>query len=465
MSIPESRRNRNATEERRASVPSSGDGLSKDRALQLLLETRAVDPKSDQVFVQRYPNLLDGGNDSHSIVIGERKRLWSFYGRLARVRNEVRRAFRDPVTEERALQEASLRFLFESYRKTYRLDLMKFEEERLRLVWAIKEARASVQRLVEAYIPEVDRLQVDMSSDVEAQDNPIELLRLCGLKGDDVLSQRTRAEARRQLTITMLLFEMLRFGNAPDDLDRDLADFDDELKREYFLRRRSTRLLIAADLDPENAYRVSRFGFEPIGTSDDRRVSSDTRLSGKIEARYISVKGEEIPVLYETRVKRDPWVKLIQKNERDPKALLDLCGARFVFFREQDLMAGVEHLRSRVVCVPGTVFGQESNLARAGVVDARNANSAEEYRAWKFNWMVFGRFFELQFMLLPDWLNERCSRGPENHVHYKLRRNLSRVFPKLFPNVDWNDPGLRMRMHAMQLGKIGYFTQILPMFS
>lgn len=432
------------------------DVLSRDQALRLLFETVSVDPLKDTDFVQRYPNLLDGGEASPSVVIGERKRLRRFYRRLAMLRRDICRLQKDPALQVAALKEESLRLLFEYYRKTYRLDSTQFDEERRRFIWAIKEARASIQRLMDAYIPEVDRLQVDMSSDVESEDDPIELIRLCGLGGEDVLSRRTRAEARRQLTIAMLLFEMLRFGSSPDDLDRDLADFDDEMKQEFFIRRKSTRLLIAADLDPQNAYRVSKFAFEPYGTSDEHRVSSDDRIYGKIDARYIRTDGREIPVIYEARVKRDPWIKLIQKNERDSRSLLDLCGARFVFFSERDLMAGVDLLRSHVVYVPGTVFGQESNLVRAGVVDVRNSSSAEEYRAWKFNVMLFGRFFELQLMLLPDWLNERWSRGPENHVHYKLRRNLSRVFPKLFPNVDWNDPGLRMRMHAMQLGKIGH---------
>ena len=430
-----------------------------DKALAQLLEKTSIDPLTDQMFIQHYPNLVewqDQLSKPPSIIRGERERLNRFFFQLARERTKVRQTITDPDLQTDALRDVSHRFLFEYYRKTYRLAPDSFEVERDRLFSCVREARASVERLIDRYIPEVDRLQIDMSSDVEREDDPIGLLRLCGEGGSDSLAMRTRAEARRQLTIAMLLYEMHRGGSAYDDLERDMTDFDNELKHRSFVRGRSTRLLFSADLDPAADNRVSHLAIAPMGAGEFPPSTSSARLIGRIEPRFLNVGGKDVPVVYETRVKEDPWIKLIQKNERDPRVLRDMCGVRFIFFELEDVELGVKHLRDRIVCVPGTVFGQVSNLARSGAIDAKNIHSAEEFRAWKFNVKIFDRFFEIQFMLFKDWLNERCSRGPENHTNYKLRRMLADVFPKLFPYVDWNDVGLRRRMYAMQLGKIGH---------
>jgi hypothetical protein len=412
----------------------------------------------DDDFLQHFPNVAAEPDANHSITIGERVRFQELLKALARARSVARRDHQGPVELlDRAERLAGGKALHAYYSKTYRLNAADFERDSAQAVASVKDAQLCIERVNEQYFTEPHRLRLAMTSDVESEQDPVELIRLCGMRGDDILSRRTRFEARRQLTLAQLCFEMRRNGDSPDELDRDMAEFDGELKRSYFHRGKSESVHIVAELDPESEYRVKRV--ETFRSPPPEQVGHSTasRIILHPDVRFLRLRRGDIPVYYETRVKRDATLKLFRKSQRITQTLTDLLGAKFVFFKEQDLLDGVDHMRHTIARVPGTVFGEKSNISEAGVLDHENESSASEFRAWKYILLLFGRWFELQFMLLKDWINERCSRGRENHVLYKLGSSLSKLFPKLFPSpfyLDWNDPELHAQLRRLQLAKI-----------
>ncbi|MFZ2804610.1 MAG: hypothetical protein WA001_05305 [Patescibacteria group bacterium] len=408
-------------------------------------------------FYQHYPNLLPEPDDTHSITHGERVRFQVFLKAIAVARNAAWRGWDGPAESFAAHESAaSWRAVYEFYRKTYRLDPAEYETHCAWFAASVKDAHACIRRTIQECFTEPHRLRLLMTSDVESEQDPFELLRLCCMPGADILSRRTRFEARRQLTLAQLYFEMRLHGDAPDDLDRDMAEFDHELKRHFFVPGKSDSFRIVAELNPEDLFRVKSHDVSRNENVPDGH-STEERLVLYPDVRFFRVARGHIPVYYEMRVKADAPLKLLRKNQRDTRSLTDLLGAKFVFFCEQDLLDGVDLMRRKLVCVPGTVFGEASNISHAGVLDSANTSSASEFRAWKYNVSLFGRFFELQFMLAPDWINERCSRGRENHALYKLDTNCTKLFPKLFPApfyLDWDDAELREQLHRLQLARI-----------
>jgi hypothetical protein len=262
------------------------------------------------------------------------------------------------------------------------------------------------------------------------------------------------------LRLAQLEFEASLYGLSKESLTEKMRRFTSKLEEIFFVRQMSERFLIEAGLNPANAYRV-------IGTprirrrneSVGERVGGYEHVNFPLDVRFVVIKGRKIPVFYDSRVKDFLSLKLIRKCERDPRALHDLCGAKFVFFSEEDLMDAVHALRKAFVRYPGCVFGEASSLERAGVLDEENGSSADEFRAWKFNILFLGQYFELQFMLIGDWVNEWVSHGKENHELYKLRTYLKQLFPRLWPqaiyDIDWSDVNLCARLHESMLHRIG----------
>lgn len=414
-----------------------------------------VTPEDQSGFVNNFPNLLADRPEGFDILLGERERYLHVMRHVAKSRSRIRSQATegaDTLNLHADLAEVSRRALWKHLGHAYRLP--DFEAGYGQLVQCVKDARTTFNRLLDAYFSEQMRLELEMTSDVENEDDPFELLRLCSLGGQDILSRRTRLEAARQLVIAQQYLEMRQDGNSPEELDRAMTDLDDMLKRNFFASGRSACYEIAAELDPDNYYRVKTLCPAPHQPGAPHLKSHESLVVMYPGMRFIP---GDVPVFYRSRIKQDAPLKQIMKNRRDTRTVRDLLGAEFVCLDEEDLFRVVQCMRRTVVCVPGTVFGEESNLYRSGVVNEDNRYSSEEFRSTKYYARIHDRWYELQFKLLRDWINERCSGGRENHVLYKLHSNLVELFPKLFPSAlyfDWSDPELRLSLVRLQLARI-----------
>jgi len=412
-----------------------------------------VRPENQSGFVNNFPNLLADRPEGFDILVGERERYLHVLRHVAQARNRIyAREAGDTDSLNVALTEVSRRALWRYLSNAYRLP--DFEDGYAQLLQCVKDARTTINRLLDEYFPEQMRLELEMTSDVENEDDPFELLRLCCFNGQDILSRRTRFEAARQLVLAQQYFEMRHDGNSPEELDRAMTDLDDMLKRDFFASGRSACYEITAELDPDNLYRVKSVRHSQLQPGARHLKSHESLVVMYPGMRFIP---GDIPVFYRSRIKQDAPLKQITKNRRDTRTVRDLLGAEFICLNEDDLFRVVQHMRRTVVRVPGTVFGEETNLYRSGVVNKNNRFSSEEFRTTKYYARLHDRWYELQFKLLRDWINERCSGGRENHVLYKLHSNLVELFPKLFPTdlyFDWSDPELRLSLVQLQLARI-----------
>jgi len=355
------------------------------------------------------------------------------------------------------------------FRPKYDLKECDFERDMAWFRQALPIAHAAHQHLLKDFIPLLDRKNLEMISDVGTECDPLELIlytaratQAASEHPDDVVTCRAADEGHRQLRLTQLEFEAMLYGLSKADLSIAMSRFVSALEGGgFFAEGRSERLFFEADHDPANKHRVK--GQPTIRHNGNPRRSIPeglVRNEQPLDVRFIKTPRGNVRVFFDPRIKEYLSLKLIRDCEVDPRALHDLLGAKFVFFSTADLRAGVRALRETLVRIPGMVFGQASNLQRAGVANAENGSSANEYRVLKFNVHLFGQYFELQFMLIEDWLNEWASYGEENHEFYKIRAYRTELFPFIWPRVryriDWNDKDLVQRMLRMVHSRIGW---------
>jgi hypothetical protein len=398
----------------------------------------------------------------------ERRELWKRHsilsGEAMRERELVHYLRRAAVSETDPVLSIDVRrrALWDYYAPAYDPDI-PYEKAVTLIEAAILTARSAHDELLSEYITERDGRNLQMISDVATEKCPVHLIELVSradarsiTNPQDVLQRRIAFEGRRQLRLAQLEFQAALNGCAEDRLQNYIADLRAFLEKDFFSGH-STRFLIEADLDSHHRYRVKggvrcRRPDEP----ESECPKGMTRFKMNLDVRLL--KGGT-PVFFDSRIKKHQSLKRVRKSEPRHHQLDDLCGVKFVFFNERDLLAGVDRIRQTLARYPGCVFGEASNFTHAGILDPANVHSSDEYRAMKFNILLFGRYYEVQVMFIEDWINEQASHGSENHKLYKLRKYMDTLFPRMWPQViygvDWKDPALRRRLLKMFFAKIG----------
>ncbi|MBU2613524.1 hypothetical protein KJ925_03665 [Patescibacteria group bacterium] len=422
-----------------------------------------LDPNDDSELINQFPNLIDLPDDlerrsylenRYSVIRGESVRFRSLWRHLHLVRGRAVRAGRAGE-----LAEITRDALHTFYRDTYALRPGDVVRDAALFADAGNAARETISFLLNEYFPLHLRKGLEMDSRVAGTHDLFALLDLCATRGSNDIARRRRFEARRQLTLAQIEFEMRVDHGDPQQLDDDIEWLVQTLDRRFFMPERSEQVVIVAELDPENAYRTKSFEVIPSAKAVSRVTPTPTRFVLPLEIRFFEVDGREIPVYFEARAKQRAALKLIAKRNRHHEILTDLRGAMAVFFDEEhDLMAGIDKFRRVLVRAPGSVSGEASNASRAGVLDPTNMHSSGEYRARKFDVRIRNRGFELQFKYLPFFVNEMVSHGRDNHQLYRVSKYLDLVFPVLFPTkrygLDWRDSTLRQQLRDLQIAKI-----------
>ena len=427
-----------------------------------------VDPEDDHDLINQFPNLIVRPEDPEeqrrfedriSVIKGESIRFWELLRYLTRQRSRCKGPWDDEESRDAALKIATRDALHEYYADTYRLSADNIERDASFFADSVNAARETMSFLLDEYFPLRLRKGLEMDSRVAGAHDPYALIRQCAGGGSDIIARIRRFEARRQLTLAQIEFELRVDHGDPQKLDDDMAWFAQKCDQVFFLPNRSEQVVIVADLDPANAYRVKEFKVIPRSDPESRVIPTPERVVLPLDVRYFRANGRTFRVYFEARIKQRVTLKLIAKRNRHHESLTDLPGAKFVFFDEEtELMAGINQLRRVLVRAPGSVSGEASNTSRAGALDPTNAYSSQEYRARKFDVRLRNRVFELQFMYLPIWVNEMVSHGRDNHQLYRISKYLDRVLPVLLPKklygIDWRDPGIRQELWDLQIAKI-----------
>jgi len=420
----------------------------------------------DEELINKFPNLFvrpeseaerEDVERRFDILHGERERLQMLFREIARARFRAAHGS-VPDSNDMAVRDAGWHALQDYYSDTYDLTPATYDRDVRLFQESLQAADGTIERLLAEYFPLRLRQCLATSSDVAAQDDPVELLRMCATPGRDISARIRRFEARRKLTLAQLEFELRLNHCAPERLHKDLAHLVRRLKERYFSLGKSEQVTVLGQRDPGDDCRIKMFRVVPRCSPEARVIPTSSLDVLPLDLWFVNTAGREIPIFFEARVKRDPTQKMIRQRLRNHYKIGDHIAATFVYFNEQDLLDAVNRLRRCLVRAPGTVYGQASNLARSGVLDGENEFSAAEYRARKYNFIFLNSPVELRFMLYTDWRNEQVSHGQENHSIYKLRmlvKKLARAeFPPEIFGIDCDAPEIEQELTKFLLSKI-----------
>jgi hypothetical protein len=246
-----------------------------------------------------------------------------------------------------------------------------------------------------------------------------------------------------------------------ESASEDLEGLLDLLEREFFSGTFEEKIVTVYH-DPTDDYRVcAKHGGKGWENHPQLLVAREHRVVFR-QTRFKS------PVLVGHRVK-PPFSTLLKimrqtrDGETDPLSVRDRRALRFVARDEADATRAVGFLREALhrsggdlterVCVPqGQVCGCH--------VRQDNRHSDDRFKARRFSLVWRGKLFELQVMVMEDYLNSVYSVGPENHRLYRLRQMLDVYLRFLLPSsiygVRWRDAEVSQKLRTSILGPLGW---------
>jgi len=400
-----------------------------------------------------------------SLLTGERKR----FKRLRRQMREVERTLEQglsPLERRRAWSLSQDRTLFSAYSKQYGLN-GDFDEMRRVSHQAVKNTHGFLDQLLENYVPINHRKQLECAACVHAARDFPTLISLAGnIAGPGVISKRIGYEARMVAVLSQLEFEYLIGAYNPERVDGIREDLISVFENEVFDPSQSRRLVVVAELDPRNDYRVKRdaSGGPMIEVYDETQpeahlMATGTRLVLPLDVRLVRYGEVMVPVYFDTRRKEMIFTKLLRKLYREPEHITDHSGFTLVFFSNgPEVEVVANRLRDVIVTNPGQVWAQMSNAARAGAVDANNPHSSVDRRAEKYIFRWGGINHELQLLDLATYVDSLVSRNRMAHVIYKFLTLVDTAFPFIWPydiyGKDWMDAEFRDLLWRYLLGRL-----------
>jgi len=429
--------------------------------------------KQTRMILNTLPNLLcyvdDPEKKSHekmwarfryirrsSVIVGELKRL---KGMLRVLKDAAETIPQDlpPAEYSEKVAEAQDRALYNLYNPKYGLDRIGFEQCRALMRRAIGNIHSALHSILEENFPPNRLYNLAFNDRVQAAGTMPQLLELMTQKpGKGVFSRRIPFEARVVAVLAQLEFESLIGTHNPDVLDKIRENLMHELDTQVFAGSESATIVVIANLDPENHYRVKQ---NPDGTyainwyyEDDPRAkqqTSETVFVERLDVYVIKKNGHSIPVHSRARRKERIFAKQLRKNQRKPELIADLSGLVMVLLNsnpiDEEYLAN--RLRATVVNCPGLVSAQQSNASRAGAIDPDNPHSSPNRRGEKYEFLWGGIWHELQILALPDFVNSRIAHAQDGHPFYKLVTYLDTLLPFIRPEaiyrMDWFSQEIR----------------------
>lgn len=320
----------------------------------------------------------------------------------------------------------------------------------------LAKADELIEWLLARYVPERYHPCLRVRRRVRASRNlVVQYLACFPTSHDGLRAHRYRFEARRRLLLALYLYEIAMGEGREDLLEHDIHALEQYLADRFFITGKTEPAQIRWVYDPERQNRVSRIldTLEEPTREERQCVRSLAHYATTPEFRFFRWRdGTPIPVLFVPGTKR-PYAHLLKmfvKNQRSPDSVRDLRRAMLIFRNRRELLRGLVVLRRDVWDVEAQVADQRWSIDGAAVGDPRSDATADEYRHLSFEVPVFGSHYEIQILLLADWVNSISSDGPEHHARYKAKQYLDRVFPLLFPRdlyrISWDSSRVRRRI-------------------
>lgn len=303
--------------------------------------------------------------------------------------------------------------------------------------------------------------ELHMVSDVFTSSNPLDLLDLADVPGDDRLIAQQRFEALCVVDLAIATYELERY----DPMQR----VEEDLKAMIHLLERRVFSGETRELDIYTYHDAVRYGVEHV--SYDRSDPRDGLLERQHNSRCRIVRRGGLVTRFDARPKDrfHTVLKIIRqilmpKAGKDPYRMSDRCGMKFVV---QDLAAArmlAEEIQWMLEASGARVQGDGDNLlAETGApADLENPHSSPRYRKKQFAVTWNGRVYEIQIVLFPDYYAAHYALDDENHDIYKLGQAQDDVLPLLFPGDiyleerTWKNESLRRLLHDRQIETLGW---------
>ncbi len=454
-----------------ATLSSMPESIERDTLLAILAEKAdeyAVKARKrhEAAVLQTFPNLITFPDKMSrrqilleirrsSVLSGEIMRFRNLRSKLLTAKKSIPANLSKHEYREK-IAEAQDRVLYDHFAEKYGLDRLGFEESRTLMQTAISNVRNAIDDILREFFPINRRKQLEFAAEVLAAHNMPQLIDLMVRERKrGVISNRIPFEARLMAVLAQLEFENLIGTHNPDILDQIRKDLIHQLETQVFRGSESARVIVVAELDPQNKYRVKR---KPDGNyaitwyyehdPEAKKQTSETCFVLYLDVRIIKKNGTEILIYFDSRRKERIFAKQLRKPQRKPEQITDLSGIAMVLLNnslpDEEYLAN--RLRETLINCPGLVSAQQSNASRAGAIDPSNPHSSPNRRGekYEFLWQVW---HELQILALPDYINSLVAHAGDGHPFYKLATYLDTLFPWIWPThiygLDWYDQSIR----------------------
>lgn len=275
-------------------------------------------------------------------------------------------------------------------------------------------------------------------------------------KGDE-LSRIREFEARRLLYLAMLNLQI----RLSDETEKtECLQITRHLEEVFFKEGLQDKIILSWH-DPADKERAKEWRFE--GEEQPAETQGLILKKTYLKCRSFSFGGGDYLVFFDSRLKEnmEKLRKMLQKAIPDPRLInTDEYGLRFVFFSKKALEDGLKKLCLEVWPLPFMAWNTSDNTGDDGQNRGvkRDIHSSGNYKALKFEVASFGFRPEVIVQRIEDYLNHKCSQGPEVHPFYRSTQLRKKVFPLIFPSevygVNWEDEEVVDLMEKIALAGI-----------
>ncbi|NBT37158.1 MAG: hypothetical protein EBT21_03420 [Actinobacteria bacterium] len=321
-------------------------------------------------------------------------------------------------------------------------------EEVARFSDIVREVRKGRHNLVEHLAQPVSD-ELERVSNVGTCSNPLLLLALADVAGDDHLIARQRFEALSIIDLAIMTRELERHDPMLR-VEHDQTAMIELLEKLMFsgsttpltvytyhdAERRSVRHVSYGTSDPQNGTS------ERVHHNICRVLSRDgvvARLDGEPKERFSTV----------LMLLRQMW----ENDGRDPYRMTDRCRFKFAV-KDVDAVRTLSDELYRVLVSSGaSVKDDGDNLLPESAATATKRNQSKKYRKKQLVVTWNGRVYEFQIVLFQDYYGAKFALDDENHRVYKLRQGIECLLPLLYPGSlylkegTWEDPSLKRLLH------------------
>lgn len=324
----------------------------------------------------------------------------------------------------------------------------------------VREARAGRKAVGHELAFPVEPM-LEMISGVESTSNPLDLLLLAEVPGDDCVAVQQRFEAVCVLDLAAMTLELERRD------PMDAVEYDQRamiaLFEEHVFAGRPYDLDIYTYHNSADAYRAAVVSYDhPVaapGLVERRHVSRCRTARCGVGAHFIGMPKNRFEAIVKLLRQADA-----PKPNRDATVVRDRCRFLMVVKDVETARDFAAEIRWQLESHGAVVTDGGDNLTvDTGLpADPDNPASSRRYRKLQLDVLWRGRWYEIQFQTFDAHYSAKYALDEENHVIYKLTQGVRGVLRLFFPpdiylaGERWDDPRLHGELHKRQIENLGW---------